>query len=256
VTDDPNAPRPDRDVNAPRPDRDPDAPQPGGGTLLPPAPGGPPPAAPPTPTPPGPGTPPAPGGVDPSVSAQRSYWGPPPDVSRPRGPAPGYEYAGFWIRLVAFLIDLVPLLIVSFIVLAPLIGSLADSFRDLPPAPRGADLESPEYQAWQALVMQRTTNLTAQFTPISGLLQLFSAVYYVGFWTWRGQTPGMMLFGLRVARETDGSPPGLARSILRYVGYFISQLVLFIGFIWVAFDSRKQGWHDKIAGTVVVRRAG
>ena len=92
--------------------------------------------------------------------------------------------------------------------------------------------------------------------PVFGLFQLVSIVYFVGFWAWRGQTPGMMLLGLRVAREADGTNPGLVRSILRYAGYFLSWIALFIGFIWVAFDSRKQGWHDKIAGTVVVRRAG
>jgi uncharacterized RDD family membrane protein YckC len=65
----------------------------------------------------------------------------------------------------------------------------------------------------------------------------------------------MMLLGLRVARESDGSAPGLGRSFLRYIGYFVSGLALGIGFLWVAFDSRKQGWHDKIAGTVVIRRS-
>ena len=50
--------------------------------------------------------------------------------------------------------------------------------------------------------------------------------------------------------------PGLGRSILRFVGYWICWITLFIGFFWVGFDSRKQGWHDKIAGTVVVRRSG
>jgi uncharacterized RDD family membrane protein YckC len=48
----------------------------------------------------------------------------------------------------------------------------------------------------------------------------------------------------------------LGRSFLRYVGYWVVWITLFIGFIWVAFDGRKQGWHDKIAGTLVVRRSG
>ncbi|TAL09221.1 MAG: RDD family protein, partial [Chloroflexota bacterium] len=47
---------------------------------------------------------------------------------------------------------------------------------------------------------------------------------------------------------------GLGRSLLRYLGYLISWWILGIGFIWVAFDRKKQGWHDKIGGTVVVRR--
>jgi uncharacterized RDD family membrane protein YckC len=100
------------------------------------------------------------------------------------------------------------------------------------------------------------TSATSPITSVSGLLQLVSIAYFVGFWAWRGQTPGMMLLGLRIARDADGTPPGLGRSILRYIGWVISAFVLFIGFIWIAFDSKKQGWHDKIAGTVVVRRSG
>jgi uncharacterized RDD family membrane protein YckC len=202
---------------------------------------------------PGPGAPstPAPGGppVPPS-----SYWVRP--EPRPAGPAPGFQYAGFWIRLVAYLIDSIPLLIVGVLLFAPAFANMADTFRDLPVPPRGAEYDSAAYQAYQAAVMQRFNEVFAPLYPLYGLWELITIVYFVGFWTWRGQTPGMILLGLRVARETDGASPGLARSILRYVGYFVSQIPLFLGFIWVAFDSRKQGWHDKIAGTVVVRRTG
>jgi uncharacterized RDD family membrane protein YckC len=182
-----------------------------------------------------------------------SYWVLPEEASR--GPAPGFAYAGFWIRLVAFLIDLIPIVVVSAIVLVPMFATVFDSFRDMPIPPRGTSVDSPEYRAWQIALQQRLGASMAQFYPLSGLLQLLSVAYYVGFWTWRGQTPGMMLLGLRIARESDGTPPGLGRSILRYVGFVISQIPLFLGFIWVAFDSKKQGWHDKIAGTVVVRRS-
>jgi len=48
-------------------------------------------------------------------------------------------------------------------------------------------------------------------------------------------------------------PPSLGQAIGRYLAYFVSALVLGLGFIWIAFDTRKQGWHDKLAGTVVVR---
>ena len=49
-------------------------------------------------------------------------------------------------------------------------------------------------------------------------------------------------------------PISWGKAILRYIGYIISGLVLLIGFIWIAFDARRQGWHDKIAGTYVVRK--
>jgi uncharacterized RDD family membrane protein YckC len=185
----------------------------------------------------------------------RSRWAEFEPPRRP-GPAPGFEYAGFWIRLLAYLIDLIPLLIISIVLFAPLFGAFFDTVRDMPFPRRGTTLSAEEYRALQEQMMRQMTEAMAPFYPAYGLSQLFSIAYYVGFWTWRGQTPGMMLLGLRVARESDGIPPGLARSILRYVGYFISAFVLFIGFIWIAFDSRKQGWHDKIAGTVVVRRTG
>ncbi len=61
----------------------------------------------------------------------------------------------------------------------------------------------------------------------------------------------MKLLDLRVVR-TDGTSLGVAAAVVRYIGLIISCLVLFLGVIWVAFDARKQGWHDKIAGTFVV----
>lgn len=203
---------------------------------------------------PGSSTSPAPTGATPP-EAPRSYWAQ-FEPLQPAGPAPGFQYAGFWIRLLAYLIDLVPLLIVGFILLVPVFTAFSDTVRDMPFPEPGATMSDEELRALQEQMMQRMTAAMAPFYPAYGLSQLFSIAYFVGFWTWRGQTPGMMLLGLRVARESDGTPPGLARSILRYVGYLLSGFVLFIGFIWIAFDSRKQGWHDKIAGTVVVRRTG
>ena len=184
--------------------------------------------------------------------APTSYWVH-PDLERRAGPAPGYAYAGFWIRVLAYLIDLIPLMIVSGILLAPLLGDLLAVILDNPPPPRGSSPATVE--AWSERYLRQVAPHLETMTRVSGLLQLLPLAYHVGFWTWRGQTPGMMLVGLRVARESDGSSPGLGRSFLRYIGYLISGFALGIGFIWVAFDSRKQGWHDKIAGTVVVRRS-
>ncbi|MGH2489765.1 MAG: RDD family protein [Candidatus Limnocylindria bacterium] len=195
--------------------------------------------------------PPAPSQPSPIPTA----WAPPPRPPRP-GPAPGVEYAGFWIRAAAYVIDALPFLVIGLVVASSVMGAAFELMRDIPLPPPGSSPNSPEYQAWELAFTQRMTLAMGGFYPWAGLFQLASIVYFVGFWTWRGQTPGMMLFGLRVARDTDGAKPGLARSLLRYVGYVLSWVALFIGFIWVAFDSRKQGWHDKIAGTVVVRQAG
>ena len=91
---------------------------------------------------------------------------------------------------------------------------------------------------------------TLQLLTISCLL-LFSFVYYIGFWSNEGQTMGMTVVGLQVIR-TDGSRLSTGRALLRYIGYIINAILFSIGFLWAAFDSKRQGWHDKLADTLVV----
>jgi uncharacterized RDD family membrane protein YckC len=80
---------------------------------------------------------------------------------------------------------------------------------------------------------------------------IVSIVYYVSAWAKSGQTLGKSVTGMKIVGR-DGAPPSWGQALLRYVGYIISGLVFSLGFIWVAFDSKRQGWHDKIAGTYVV----
>lgn len=80
-------------------------------------------------------------------------------------------------------------------------------------------------------------------------------LYFVGFWLWKGQTPGLMVIRARVVRE-DGKPLDLRSSIMRFIGYLVCLFTFGIGFIAVIFDLRKQGWHDRIAGTRVVSTRG
>lgn len=79
------------------------------------------------------------------------------------------------------------------------------------------------------------------------------AVAVILFWIYRQATPGKMAISARIVDAKTGNPPSAGQLIGRYFGYFVSMLPLFLGLIWVAFDRRKQGWHDKLAGTVVVR---
>ena len=79
-----------------------------------------------------------------------------------------------------------------------------------------------------------------------------SFVYWLVFWVWRGQTPGKMAAGIKIIR-TDSSPITWKYAFLRCAGYIVSALTVLIGFIWVAFDSHKQGLHDKVADTYVVK---
>jgi len=87
-----------------------------------------------------------------------------------------------------------------------------------------------------------------------GLSTLIGLAYFVYFWSsyGHGQTLGGRVLNLRVVKTT-GSELTLTDAFLRYVGLIISFLCIFLGVIWVAFDANKQGWHDKIASTYVVK---
>ena len=102
------------------------------------------------------------------------------------------------------------------------------------------------------------TALVLAFIPsIAGVLVVSMIVmpaYFIGFWATTGQTIGMMPFRLRVVRNSDGGRIGFGGAVLRLVGFSIATLPLYLGLIWVAFDARKRGWHDLIAGSVVIRR--
>lgn len=89
---------------------------------------------------------------------------------------------------------------------------------------------------------------------ISPLLSLSLSVgYYVYFIGKTGQTPGKMAMKIKVVKAVDNSVPGYTTAFLReVVGKSISALVFTLGYLWVLWDSKKQGWHDKIAGTIVV----
>ena len=82
---------------------------------------------------------------------------------------------------------------------------------------------------------------------------LFPAVAIILFWLYRQATPGKMAISACIVDARTGKPPSSAQLIGRYFGYYVSALPIGIGLFWVAFDDRKQGWHDKLAGTVVVR---
>ena len=66
-----------------------------------------------------------------------------------------------------------------------------------------------------------------------------------------GQTPGKMLMHIRVVKK-DGAPLDDATAIVRYIGKYISGLIV-IGLLWAFWDENRQGWHDKVANTLVVK---
>lgn len=143
------------------------------------------------------------------------------------------QYGGFWRRAIAFLIDKLILFFISITLI--IIGSLILDIGVL------LDLES----------MTTGPFLISYY----GTTTLLNMVYFTYFHGSVGQTPGKMILGLRVIQKT-GDPMTYGVAFLRWVGYIISGLIFDLGFIWIAFDGRKQGWHDMIAATYVIRTTG
>lgn len=82
---------------------------------------------------------------------------------------------------------------------------------------------------------------------------IVGAAYYLYFWVKQdGQTLGKKAMHIKVVRA-DGQPMDWMTAGLRYIGYIVSGIPLLLGYIWILFDGKKQGWHDKIAGTYVVK---
>ncbi len=81
---------------------------------------------------------------------------------------------------------------------------------------------------------------------------IVALAYFAGMWTWRGTTIGGIVLKLKVVRA-DGRPLTFVVALVRGLAAAFSVVILFLGFLWIAWDKDKQGWHDKIAGTEVVR---
>ena len=79
-----------------------------------------------------------------------------------------------------------------------------------------------------------------------------TAPYNWYFWTrQQGQTPGKRIMQIRVIK-TNGLPLADADALLRVLGYYVGRMLLFVGYLWAAFDANNQAWHDKMANTYVV----
>jgi uncharacterized RDD family membrane protein YckC len=91
--------------------------------------------------------------------------------------------------------------------------------------------------------------VAAALAGLSGMLVV--TVYGVVGWSLNGQTVGNLVIGVRVVRA-DGRRVSFGRAATRMLGAYLSGILLFMGFFWAIFDKRRQGWHDKLAGTVVV----
>jgi uncharacterized RDD family membrane protein YckC len=129
--------------------------------------------------------------------------------------------AGFWIRVVAYIIDAVIVGVFNFVWTFIVTLAAGGSITGLP--------------AFLVFLVEA----------------LIGIGYFSYMWSTRGQTVGMMATSLRVTRS-DGSPLTLGRAIGRAFALWLSFAIIFIGVIMVAFTERKRGLHDMLADTVVV----
>jgi len=88
---------------------------------------------------------------------------------------------------------------------------------------------------------------------IRSIMQIFISIFYIiPFWIYKSATPGKTLMSMRIVDEKTFQPMSKKQCILRFLGYIISGLFLFIGFFSILFNKKKRGWHDKISNTVVI----
>ncbi len=136
------------------------------------------------------------------------------------------NYAGFWRRTAATLIDTV---LFSLLTLPLLYVAYGPGWFSPDPA-------TPLVAGWADILIN----------------YILPFIIVVALWVKLGATPGKMLLDCRVVDATSGQLPGAGQAVLRYFAYLVSALPLMLGFLWIAWDKRKQGFHDKIAGTVVL----
>ena len=148
------------------------------------------------------------------------------------------QYVGFWARFLAMIIDSLWLTLIMAVVIIAFFGQ---EFM-------AATMMTPESSA----EMAAATGAGAA----GGLLVqlLLPALLVVAFWIYKSATPGKMVISAEIVDARSLGKPSTGQLIVRYIGYYISSFILGLGFLWVAFDKRKQGWHDKIAGTLVVKK--
>ncbi len=139
---------------------------------------------------------------------------------------PEIEYVGFWLRVAAAIIDTIWLMII----IVPIL--------------------------WMAYGLDYWTSDKYGMVagPVDVLAQwVFPAVVSIGFWLALQATPGKMFVGAKIVDAASLGKLTPGQAVLRYLGYFVSVIPLLLGIIWVGFDAKKQGWHDKIAGTLVIK---
>jgi uncharacterized RDD family membrane protein YckC len=139
---------------------------------------------------------------------------------------PPVEYAGFWIRFLASVFDSVLLLMVMVPLLMMFYGP-------------------------EVLFMSESPGLV--YDIINYALPIIAVII---FWRYRAATPGKIMMDIYIVDADTLEQPTFGRLLLRYFGYYVSIFTLFLGFFFIGWDKRRQGFHDKIANTIVIRKSG
>lgn len=135
------------------------------------------------------------------------------------------EYAGFWIRVGAVLIDMIVMLIVFGLPLTLIYGETYWTGDQM-------------YHGFWDLFF-------------SYILPFVATIW---FWLRFLGTPGKMALRLKIVDANTGNKLSVGQAIGRYFAYIVAAIPLLLGYIWIGIDKRKQGFHDKLAGTVVIRQ--
>jgi uncharacterized RDD family membrane protein YckC len=149
----------------------------------------------------------------------------------------GASLASFWERFAARLIDSIAIALLGAIPSVIVYLVVYDAV--LPDRPFVTQAEKDDA-------------VGAAVWAVAGVLWLVSGVYYVIGWS-RGRTWGMAALGLRLQVADTGAQPEFGRALGRFLMSIVSNLALYLGFLWMIWDTNKQTWHDKAAGTLVVK---
>ena len=138
-----------------------------------------------------------------------------------------FKYVGFWKRTVAVLVDTFLIILVTLPILIWVYG------------------------------IEYLNNEHMEKSSFDFIINyVFPTIAVILLWKYYQATPGKMIFKATIVDAKTGGKPTLKQWIIRYLGYFVSLLPFGLGYFWVAFDKKKQSFHDKLAHTLVIQPKG
>jgi uncharacterized RDD family membrane protein YckC len=166
---------------------------------------------------------------NPQSDQQQPQYNPPPNYYPPNAPYPPpqqVKYVGFLERLAADIIDSIVMFAISY-ALGFVLGLIG--------------LFNTANNGWFIVIVY-----------IVGIV--VAPIYTIGFWLSAQATPGKMAIGAKIVDAKTLGEPTAGQYIGRYLAYFISACFCCLGFLWIALDKQKRGWHDMLPGTLVVQQ--